>query len=204
MQPNEQPQHPIDYLDSIATTPKGSAKKANDMLFFGAIIAALVVVALVGAFAFLNGGSSSKDHLSRLSVRLTNLQKVSDNSKKNIVSSELRAINANISLAFTNANRDIKEHLTSSGIEPDSISEAITSEESTEELTTTLEDARLNAKFDRTYAREMNYQLETLITLLRQAEEESNDAAEKEFLSTTAKNLSPLQKRLASFNAATS
>lgn len=202
MQPNEQPQHPIDYLDSIATTPKKPGGAASDKVFFGTIIGSVLVLLFIGVFIFLNGGTSAKDDLTRLSVRLQNLQKVSDDAQKNITSSELRATNTNVSLALANANRDIVEPLKTYDVDPKKIKGAVTSEESTEKLTEKLDDARLNANFDRTYAREMTYELGTLLILIEQTREKTKKSSQKEFLSTLRDNIEPLQKQFDSFGAA--
>lgn len=202
MQPDEQIQHPIDYLDSISTVPQKPAGGVSNKLFFGAIIGAVVVIVFVGALVLLNSGPNSKENLSRLSVRLQNLQKISDDARKNTVSSSLRATNINLALALTNANRDLADILAAHDIDPKKISSGIKDEEKTDELTKRLEDARLNAIFDRTYAREMSYELETLLVLIRQLEASTKDSAEKEFLTTLRTNLTPLQKQFSEFTAA--
>jgi hypothetical protein len=202
MQPDDQIQHPIDYLDSISTVPRKPAGGVSNKLFFGAIISAVLVIIFVGALVLFNSGSDSKENLSRLSVRLENLQKISDDSRKKIVSSGLRATNINLTLALTNGNRDIAEILTANDIDPQKISSSIKDEEKTDELTERLEDARLNAIFDRTYAREMSYELETLIVLIKQLETDTSDDAEKEFLATLRTNLEPLQKQFSDFSLA--
>lgn len=202
MQPDEQIQHPIDYLDSISTVPRKPAGGMSNKLFFGVILGALLVFVFVGALILLNAGPSSQENLSRLSVRLENLQKISDDAGKKAVSSTLRATNINLALALTNANRDLAEILTANGIDPKKISSTIKDEEKTDELTEKLEDARLNAIFDRTYAREMSYQLETLLVLIKQLETSTQDSAEKEFLMTLRTNLEPLQKQFSEFTAA--
>ena len=202
MQPNEQSQHPIDYLNSISTAPEKSNKK-GDMLFFVALLVGVLVALIVAGFALLGSGPSNKDDLSRLSVRLTNLQSTTNSAQKNVVSSKLRATNTSLSLALTNANRDITDHLTAQSIDPKKISTKITNEEKTDTLTEKLEDARLNANFDRTYAREMSYQLETTIALLGQLEAKTKNTDLKEYLIATRDNIVPLQKQFADFNAST-
>ncbi len=206
MQPNEQTeqpnQHPIDYLDSISTVPKGTKKGPDDMVFFGAIVGGLIIAIIVGAFLFLSAGSSKAD-LSTLSVRLANLQIVADESQKNAVSSRLRGTNTSLSLALANANRDIEPLLTESGIDPKKIDPKITAAESTDDLEESLEDARLNGIFDRIYARELAYELETVLILLEQLDASTKSKEQKEFLSTTYNNIQPLQENFAKFDTTT-
>ncbi len=206
MQPNEQPQeqHPIDYLDSISSVPKGAKQGPSDKLFFGAIVGALLVALIIGVLAFLATGTSTKDDFATLSVRLANLQTVADEAQDNIVSGDLRATNTSLSLVLTNANRDIEETLTAYELSASKPDPKIAAAESTEELSERLEDARLNAIFDRIYAREMTYQLETMLILIEQIQERADSSAEQEFLSTTIENMRPLQERFSKFDAASS
>ena len=78
----------------------------------------------------------------------------------------------------------------------------ITASENGEKLKTTLEDARLNATFDRTYAREMSYQLETVAALMKDIYTNTNSKSLKTFLEATDNNLQPIKQQLAEFNAA--
>lgn len=201
MQPSEQPQHPIDYLDSISTAPKKRPGAVNDKLFFGALIAGAISILLVGSLIFLNGGTSSKEDMARLSTRLQNLQKISDDARETVVSSELRATNINLALTLANANHDIVEPLKTYGLEPKKIDKKITTEEDPKELTDKLEDARLNAIFDRTYAREMTYELGTLLILIEQLQTKVEDSDQQEFLSTLRTNIEPLQKQFDTFGS---
>ena len=79
---------------------------------------------------------------------------------------------------------------------------AIITKESGEELKKTLEDARLNAVFDRTYAREMAYQLDTIAALMGDIHESTKSKSLKEFLINTDKNLQPIKNQFTDFNAA--
>lgn len=204
MQPEQQPQHPIDYLDSIATVPKNAGKGPSDRFFFGAIIAAALVALVVGGFVLLAGRGDGQADLSTLSVRLKNLQEIADDNQKNIVSSKLRGTNTNLSLVLANANRDISAELTASGIAANKIDAEIVARENTDELEEILEDARLNGIFDRIYSREMAYELETLLILIAQLEEDTKSTSQQEFLTTTYDNLAPLQESFAKFDAASS
>ncbi len=169
-------------------------------MFFGVIIVGVVIALLVGAFAFLNAGPNTKEDLATLSARLTNLQVLTDASQKNIVSSRLRATNTTLALALTNANRDIVNSSTANATDPEKPDPKITAKENTDELAKRLEDARLNAVFDRTYAREISYQLSTTLILIEQLVSRTEDGPQKEFLSTTHSNLKPLQERFDDFN----
>ena len=197
MQPQEPIQHPIDYLDSIATASKKTGRGSNDILFFAAIGAGIVVVLIVGLIALFGLGTSVSDDFSSLSARLKSLETIADDAKKNTISSRMRGTNTNLALALTNANRDIGTYLTELKIDSKK-----TPAEDNEALTKALEDARLNGIFDRTYAREMTYQLETTLIMIDQLESKTRSSAQKEFLTTTYKNLEPLKEQFSAFNAA--
>lgn len=202
MQPDNQ--HPIDYLDSIATVPKGGNKGVSDKLFFGVIIGGILTALLVGIFALTNSGPNTKSEFERLSVKLEKIQAIADDSQKNIVSSNLRGINTNLSLILANANHDASEIVAAHGIDPEKISPRITQNESSEEILNRLEDARLNATFDRTYARELSYELEMLIVLIGQLEAKTDHSSSLEFLKATRESMEPLQQQFSEFSATTS
>lgn len=138
----------------------------------------------------------------QLSVRLNTTQTIANDSQKNLKSSQLRSLNSNLRLFFTNTQRDIAKPLASFGVSAKTTSDStIQTEAATAKaITQRLEDARLNAVYDRTYAREMDYQLATLLTLLRQTYNNSGDTATKRFLEDTYDNLAPIQQDFADFN----
>lgn len=203
MQPNEHNPHPIDYLDSISSASGSSSKKTSDKVFFGVIIGGIIIAIVVGILALMGAGSTNPDNMEKLGIRLKALQTVVDSSRKTTVSSSLRATNTSLSLVLTSANRDIDEQLTGLGLDPKKLNPKITAEESTEELTRRLESARLNGLFDRTYAREMSYQLETLLVLIRQVESNTNNEKTKDVLNTTYNNIEPLREQFSSFDDTT-
>lgn len=206
MQPNEEQQYAIDYLDSIATVPRSTDKGVSDKLFFGLIAGGLLLALVVGLlFAFLNTGNTTpKQDLARLSAKLQSLQTITDTTQKNIVSNNLRGINSTLSLTLTNTAGDLAPLLASNGVDSKKIDAKIVAAENTDEILKELDDAWLNAVIDRSYAREMSYQLETLILLLNQIDSKTNSASLKEFLADTKEKMEPLRDRFAQFNAATS
>lgn len=200
MQPNTQ-QYPIDYLEEISTAPKKSGA-SNDKLFFIVIIGGLLTAALAGILAFSNFGFNDKESAARLSLRLSNLQTVTESSQKNITSSKLRGINANLSITLVGATSEANGYATASGIDVKKISPSITASESVEELTVLLENARLNSTLDRVYAREMNYQLEALVSLLSYIETNTKSTSFRELASTIRQQIEPIQKQFLNFNTA--
>ncbi len=196
----QQPQYSIDYLNQIAPQqhkPKGPLPRVVIPLLIGAVVLFLIM-ALFGA---LRGGSSS--NLPTVAMHLQALQTVADGAQPKIKSNQLRVTNSNLSLYLTNANRDIATPLKNTGSDPTKIKPTAAIQADTDKLTSTLEDARLNAIYDRVYARNMDYQLTTLLLQMAQLKKSSGSASTRSFIDTTSANLSTIQKQLASYSDST-
>ncbi len=201
-QPSQPPQYSIDYLNQIAPQQKQSAP--NKLL----VIVGILVVLLLVTFAIIGlsrlGGASSATKLQTLAARLTTLQTVADKAQPNIKSNQLRSSNSSLGLFLTSANRDIAAPLTNNGINPKKLDSAIVTKENGKQLTETLENARLNAIYDRTYAREMSYQLSTTLLLMDDIADSTNSKSLDEFIETTKANLEPVKKQMSDFVGSTS
>lgn len=196
----EQNQYPIDYLNQIA--PEAPKQGMNNKLFFMLIGGGLLVAIIVGILALTSGSSGPTQKMQTLSARMATLQTISSDSQKNIKSGALRSTNSTLNIFLTNANRDIAEPLSKNGVDIKKIDKSIQTKENGEALKAELEDARLNAIFDRVYAREMSYQLETIAALMKEIYSSTNSKSLKEFLENTDSNLQPIKQQLADFNAA--
>lgn len=199
-QNQDQQPYSIDYLNEIA--PQQQKSPMNNKMFFFVIGGGLLLALIIGFFVLFNGGGGKTKNMEVLAARLQTLETVATESQKNIKSGELRNTNSNLTIFLTNTNRDITEQLATSGINTEKLSESVKSAEDGAKLKETLEDARLNAVFDRTYAREMSYQLETVSGLLVELYNNTNRQSFKDFLETTDKNLNPLIEQFSEFNAA--
>jgi len=209
MYPNDPQQHPtpaqptapLDYLNQIAPqAPKKSLFNfgvPRVLLILGAAIIVVIILSIVASSV----ARGRTEPLERLSVRLGATQTIATAAQGQLQSSKLRSYNSNLSLYLTNTNRDIAKPLLAAGVQATKIDKALLASESTTALTTRLEDARLNAVYDRTYAREMTYRLETILTLMKQAYSSTSDASLRAFLTTAYDNLEPTQKSFANFSA---
>ncbi len=200
-QPGQQPQQfSGDYLNQIAAP--APVKTINPVFLWGLIggLLLLAVVVLIGVSSASSGPSASS--LTAVGAKLANLQTVSEGARKNIQSSELRTLNSSLYLSLTNTNRDLAEQLKKQDIKlTDKKNASVTaSAKETEELQGRLEDARLNAVYDRTYAREMLYQLRTLHSDMGILYKKSRNNDLKEILNTADNNFNPVIEGLASFN----
>lgn len=199
----DQNQYPVDYLNQISGQPQKPSLSSNRFLMIigGAVV--LIIIAVL-FMIITSGNTGPKEKMQILAARLMTLQTVSTEAQPNIKSGDLRSTNSNLTIFLTNTNRDIAPPLMESGIDATKLNENIVAQEAGEELSATLEDARLNAVFDRTYAREMSYQLETVGVLIQEIYNSTNNDSFKTFLENTDTNLQPLRGQFSDFNAATS
>jgi hypothetical protein len=196
MQPNQM-EYPIDYLNQIAPEQK---KPGMDGKWVLGLIGLGVVAVIFIAIFFLSSGGGDTQKLQTLAARMQTLQKISESAEKNIKSSSLRTTNSTLSIFLTNANRDIEAPLKSNKIEVKKLDKNILKKEDGSKVTATLEDARLNATYDRTYGREMSFQLDTLHNLMQDIYTSTKSKSLKEFLVSTDDNLTPIREQLTDFN----
>ena len=141
------PQYSIDYLNQIS--PQAPRKQPNKLFaIIGIGVILLILVFVIIGFAQLSSAPSNK--LQTLAARLTTLQSVAEKSQANIKSNQLRGTNSSLTLYLTNANRDIVAPLASNNVDIKKLDKEIVAKEKGTKLSSTLEDARLNALFDRT------------------------------------------------------
>jgi hypothetical protein len=194
-------QTPLDYLNQIAPqAPKKQLFTLNlrSILFFAGIGLILIIILGVIGNAIT---STNKEPWERLVARLDATSAVVDSSTAKIKNSQLRSYNSDIRLTITNTQRDLADHLKRLDINPKKITPEIVAEENGTGITERLEDGRLNAKYDSTYAREMSYQLATTLSLLEQLYASSNSESIKDFLSTAYDNLKPSYDAISKFSA---
>lgn len=206
MYPDQSPQPPqnqspfsSDYLDQIAAPTKQPGM--SNKLFLGILIGAIIIVIILIVAMFTAGSSTKAISTERLGLKLTTLQTVSEDAHKNIKSSELRAINSRLTTQLTNANRDIVAPLEAADIDLKKVDKELIAEEDGETLKASLEDARLNGTFDRMYATEMSYQLETTTILMSNLHESTKRKSLKEFLEPSYKDLAAIQKEFKTYSA---
>lgn len=201
MQPQQNP-IPMNYLDEIAPQQKPSGMN-NKLLFIiiGGVVALVVLLLMI---MIASSGSGKPKTLQVLGLRLQTLQKVSAGAQKNIKDTDLRSANSTLVTYLTNANRDIEKPLEAADITLSQASKATIKKESGDELLAALEDARLNGVYDRTYAREMAYQLETVLVLMTSSKKTTKSKSLKDFVDAHHSDLVTLQKQFADYSAANS
>jgi hypothetical protein len=198
------PQYSIDYLNQIA--PKQQRSGLSSRLFVMITGGGVLIALIVGVLMLTSGGSGSTQTMQTFAARIQNLEKVTGDAQKNIKSNDLRASNSNLNIFFTNTDRDMTTPLKNNGVDIKKLDKTITDTEkaTTATLTAKLEDARLNAVFDRTYPREMSYQLAAIESLMKSIYSSTSSKSLKSFLQTTDDSLIPLKKQFDNFNATSS
>jgi hypothetical protein len=196
-------QTPLDYLNQIA--PQAPKKAVFSLNFRTVIMGAIGVIILIIIIATVSGAitSGQKEPWQRFSARLNATTTVVDASSGNIKNSQLRSINSDLKLYLTNTKRDLAKPMTALDINTEKLPAKIVAEENGTGITERLEDGRLNAKFDSTYAREMTYQLATILSLLQQLYSSNVGPQTKELLKTAYDNLLPTYNTVSEFSTAT-
>jgi len=198
--PNNNPQvNPPDYLSQIAPHAPKQANFIQKQPIIVAVIALFVIIILFAIIGSLSGGTKPTE---QLAARLVSTQTIADGATTNLQSSQLRALNSDLKIYLTNTIRDLGVILKSSdNINIKQLDKKVVAAEANTQMTSNLEDARLNGIYDRTYAREMAYQLDTILTLMLQINNNSNSKSLKSFLTDARTNLEPTQKLFEDFNA---
>jgi predicted outer membrane protein len=199
---NSQPLQP-DYLDQIApqNTSGHSFNSLPMPMRILAILLGIFIVVLVAAVIInLTNGSKNTDKLAaRLLMTQTIVKDAADNNK--IKSSALRAINTDLKTYLVNTIRDIEPILKKDNVDINKLPSTLLNTSADTSLAERLEDARLNAVFDQTYAREMAYSLNNILSLMQKSYKQTGNSALKTFLDESMKNLQPTQESFADFNA---
>ncbi|HRF28017.1 MAG TPA: hypothetical protein PL051_00020 [Candidatus Saccharibacteria bacterium] len=206
MQPEQpqipQPQAPnpysIDYLNKIATP--APQKTASPWLIWVLIGGVLVAITALVLFIFSLSGKSTES-LKSFDERIIVLQDTSKSASKIIQNSQLRSTNSNLAIILTNSKRDLQESLDAKKIkvEEKKLSSEVTKE--SEKLASTLEDARLNAVYDRTYAREMAYYIKKLRLQMEGLYNGTNDKTLRSTLEDIDSSIAPIGESFSKYNA---
>jgi len=203
MYPNNDQQSPtpIDYLNQIApkTSSRNNLLKSKPIIFGG--LAIIILIIIIAVTSVLSGNLNLSQ---QLAARLISTQTVSTDAVTKIKSNQLLGYNGSLNIYLINTIREIKPLLAKDNIDINKLNANVTAAESNTTVLATLEDARLNAEYDRTYAREMSYRLDITLTLMRQIYESTGNSNLKSFLESSYKNLVPIQKQFSDFNAANS
>lgn len=157
----------IDYLDQIA--PQQASRGPSPKVMIAAIVAGVIALVVFGMMIF-GGGASNTDKWTQLYLRVSTIESIVSKTQTDLKDSALRGANSKLALYLADAKNDIKEIAIKSGMKTDKIPDKLKSNESKykQALTTKLEDAKVKVILDRTYAREMAYQIDVISALMQQ------------------------------------
>lgn len=189
---------PENYLDQIAVTGNKKSLLSPRPALFGIIAGVVLLLVIIGSIAAGVYNSSQREPWQLLVARLDAAEAIAANGSKEIKSSQLRSLNSEIRLFMTNTKRDLETPLATLKFDKKKIPSSIIAKESSAPALERLEDARLNAIYDRAYVREMTYQLTQLLSSLQQAYNVSSSST-KDMLSKTYSNLESTHKSLSDY-----
>lgn len=201
MYENNSQQNPADFLDQIA--PKSNQNswlmsKKPLLIGLGAMIMLLIAIFI----GMLSSGSTQT--VTRLAARLQDTTKIAESATQKIKDSQLRALNSNLKQRLLSQIQELTPFVVKEGAKIDNLDKKLIASETSTAIMSVLEDARLNGTYDRIYAREMAFKLDTVITLMNQLKKTSNNKSLKDYLTNSINNLTPIQKDFADFNATNS
>jgi len=203
MYPNDdQPINHADYLNQISShvpQNKNILTGKPSILIVG-IAAVILLIIIMGISSLFSGGIKPTE---QLAARLLSTESTANSATANLKSSQMRELNTDLRSFLTNTIRDITPILTSEKINIKSLDKKVLTAESDADLLEVLNDARLNAVYENTYAREMAYRLDTILNLMLQINNNSSNRNLKTFLTNARTELEPLQKRFQDFDIAT-
>lgn len=198
--PQPAPTYAVDYLDQIAPPPPRQ-KFLSGMFGKFVIILGVVFIFAVGIIVAL-GNQKNTASTEKMAVKTENLQRIANDTQKNIKSGKLQATNSNFNIWLKNTNRDAYDLLSRAGIKKTDMDKGMVAKEKTarDDLTKKFEDARLNANLDRVYAREMAYQAQLVKTDLDKLAKNGPGKPFRDFASNASKNLASIQKSFSQFD----
>lgn len=202
---NHAPQYSIDYLNEIAAPPPKPAFLDKKMMIILGAAAALVLLVLP-IFAMLGGNNKTKTQsasLDAVAVRALNLSDVAKDAQRNIRSGRLSQVNASLSTSLSNLSSQASGG--KDGGARSLVEKFPNEKKSKEELEGRLEEAELNALFDRNYSREMEFELDKLLLMMDElkAKAGSKDANAKEVLDKNYQNLSQSRQQIEAYQKST-
>jgi len=164
------------------------------------MIAAGLGLAFILSIVLIIVNGSGEKPLDQMAARFNTVEAVHARGESEATNSQLRATNSTLGIYLVNTKRDLNSQLENRGLNTDKLSDELLAQEPLSETLDKLEDDRLNGVFDRAYAREMSYLLETLLTMFKQAKSDSDNQELIDVLDSAHDNLAPIQQEFAEFN----
>ena len=191
----------LEYLNQISTKANQSAKtglfdkkmKIVLGILGGVILLVVVLMSVVGNSS--NSESTVSSELSRLYTRATELNKTITNYNRSVSHSALRSNGAQLSTLLTEVIANSSTYLSKNlGIEPKKLTITGKDAANIKKLNSDLEKARLNGLLDRTYAHEMEYQIDYLLIIEESIQKKTSESYLKAFIESSTNSLNLLKE----------
>lgn len=196
-------QYAVDYLGGIApqqpkpgiTIAGFTLSKRALMVIIGGTVA-LLLAAMLMIFSQKPQAVSQLNE-SNFYSHLIRTQEITKDGKKNIKNSKLRAHNGTLQTLLVGSASEMATPLQKSGMDPKKLeSEAKKPSDEDKKLLNSLNDARLNAVYDRAYVREMTHRLNTMLLMLDRIEKINSRESMQQYVKSTRPKLKDIQKAI--------
>jgi hypothetical protein len=191
----------LEYLNQISAKTNQPAKtglfdkKMKIVLgaLGGVIILAIILMSVIGNSSDSKSNVSSE--LSRLYTRATELNKTITNYNRSVSHSTLRSNGAQLSTLLTEVTANASTYLSKNlGIETKKLAMTEKDSANIKKLNADLEKARLNGLLDRTYAHEMDYQIDYLLIIEESIYKKTSESYLKAFIESSTSSLNLLKE----------
>lgn len=190
-------QYSVDYLNQMAAPTKPPLDKKFIIGGIGVVLALLLAAVLF--FATGTKTTSTATEVT-LYTTLVDVEASTSRSGALIKNSKLAAINGNLRTTLVNAARDMETPLKNMGQTPTTLkASAIKPPYHDDKLVASLEDARLNSVYDRTYANQMNTKTKYIIAYMETIKKRTNSKSMQEFIAKNEPSFQTIQKSIDAF-----
>ena len=203
-----------EYLNQISAKVRPEKQKSGGLNFLNSIYVKIILGAEVGLIllAILGSliGGTKTDESSKvisLGIRISNTEKVIQNYKANVKSSELRSDATSVLSVLSNTSRDLTaytaEKYASKTKDKDAQKKLEAKEaKASEELENELFSAKINGVLDRVFAHKMAYEIAVIATREEEIIKSARDASLVEILTTSYNSLANLYDKFNDFSEA--
>jgi hypothetical protein len=200
MQPgNPNSQYPIDYLNQLAGA-NSSTTQFNPKIVIGGIVGFLITALAVLFLVFNNGGGPvGPKPEETLYKTIVDTAQITNDSKRKISSNKLVSINSSLNIVLLNSITGMTDPLQKSGLEAKKLESAAKKEKAFEKPMAKLEDARLNAIYDRAYVREIDFKIQSMLLLIEKINKMSTNKSLKDYLGKTKPDIEKVKDELDDF-----
>lgn len=204
----------FEYLNQISQSnrptkrsfmkPKGGLKTS---MVVKLVAGGIVLFFLLMAFGSMLGnlGNKSSELTKQVYVRTTNLNQVVTTFNRDLKSSQLRAIGTSLATVLTNTSNQLSAYLVKDGKDKNALIPDTKTTESeaalTDELNTTLTNAKLNGVLDRFYDNQIGLQVSLLMAQVSELNARTKDSELKQILLPFYSSLSTIHQSFESFES---